>query len=151
MDFEAITTQEEFDTRIKERLDREKEKYEKKLKEFEGYKAKADEFQTKLNESNKKLESYEASKTRISELETKIAKYESDSVKTRIANEFGIPYELASRLSGDTEEEIRKDAQAISGFISKPGPLAPSAQSEEKVGKDNGLQKLAKGLFKEGE
>ena len=44
-------------------------------------------------------------------------KYEADSVKTRIARECGLSVELANRLSGDTEEDIKKDAEALKSVV----------------------------------
>lgn len=52
--------------------------------------------------------------------------YETSSLKTRIAHENGIPYELAGRLSGSNEEEIKKDAETMTKFLRKKDvpPLA---------------------------
>ena len=44
-------------------------------------------------------------------------KYEADSVKTRIARECGLSVELANRLSGDTEEDIKQDAEALKAVV----------------------------------
>jgi hypothetical protein len=51
----------------------------------------------------------------------------------RIAHETGLPYELAERLSGTTEEDIRKDAETLAQFTSQ-APATPSFSSEPPVG-----------------
>lgn len=47
----------------------------------------------------------------------------------RIAHENGIPYELANKLSGDTEEAIKKDAETFAKFIGKK-QTAPLGHTE---------------------
>ena len=38
---------------------------------------------------------------------------------------MGLPYEMASRLKGDTEEALREDAEALKGLMgNKTAPLA---------------------------
>ena len=49
--------------------------------------------------------------------------------KSRVTT--GIPFELAERLSGDTEEEIRKDAETLAKFIGGKQPPAPLKSSED--------------------
>ena len=51
------------------------------------------------------------------ESQAKIGQYELQTVKLRVAHELGIPYELAGRLNGTNEEEIKKDAETIKGFV----------------------------------
>ena len=46
-----------------------------------------------------------------------IAKYEKESKRVKVAMENGIPYELAGKLSGETEDEMKKDAEAFSKFL----------------------------------
>ena len=58
---------------------------------------------------------------------------------TRIALEFGLPYGLASRLSGETEEAIRADAKALAAMLggstspSAPPPLADTEAPAEEI------------------
>lgn len=124
-DFKVISTQEEFDAAIGERIKREKETLAKK---YEGYlspadfaekektsKAAYDELKGKYDKLQKDQEGHEKT---VQELNAKIKGYETDSVKTRIAHETGLPYEMAKRLAGDTEDDIRKDAEALSKLVS---------------------------------
>ena len=126
--FTPINTQEEFDRAISERIQRERDTLTKrfetenstKITQLEGQisdlTSKLDaankqvgtiaELQGKLDEANKQVAT-------IAELQAKIKGYETDSVKTRIAREVCLPYELAARLSGDDEKALREDAESL--------------------------------------
>ena len=146
MAFEAITTQEQLDSIIGERLKRERDTVEKKLREsiekeylekygdYEELKTKTDEygrqiegFNQTIKDNSEKIAGYEKSS---GEMQAKLKKYEMDSMKMKIAHEAGIPFELASRLSGEDEAAIRKDAESISKFISKKKTSAPLASAD---------------------
>ena len=129
-EFKPIETQEAFDEAIKERIARERDKYKdyeeiKKLNEELSSQVQA--VKEKLQESGNSGKEYEK---QIEELNARVKGYETDSAKTRIALEMGIPFEMGSRLHGDTEEEIRKDAEAIKSMLNITKPLAPSADPE---------------------
>lgn len=145
-EFKAITTQEEFDAAIGERIKREKETLAKK---YEGYlspaeiaekdkasKAALDDLKGKLEKAQKDAE---GSGKMVEELNARIKGYETDSVKTRIAHETGLPYEMAKRLTGDDEEAIRKDAEALSKLVganaTKGAPPLASRDSSGKQGR----------------
>lgn len=98
--FKPITSQDELDRIIKKRLDRER----KKIETIPEQKPNDD-------HSSELLEQISALKNQLSESQKKVAKYETDSVKNRIAAEYGIPAKFASRLAGETEEEIKADAE----------------------------------------
>ena len=129
-EFKPIETQEALDAIIKDRIARaEKTATEKAEEKFKGY-VSPDDLASKikeLNDQNTELgnslksarEDGENSKKTIADLESKVKKYETASVKSRIAHELGIPYELANKISGETEEEIRKDAEALKPFVTK--------------------------------
>lgn len=140
MTFTPIETQEAFDNAIKERLERERTTLTKK---FEGY-ISPEELAKQKEELNSKITALNASiqesstkyanyDKELAARDAKIKKYESDSVKTRIANEYGLPFEIASRLNGDSEEDIRQDAESLSKLISKK-TIAPLANHEEQKG-----------------
>lgn len=132
-EFTPITTQEQFEAAMKDRMDR----YAKK---FEGYtspddlaKIKSDydgqiATLTKAAEDNAKK--YAGYDKELAERDAKIKGYERASIKTRIAHEVGLPYELSGRLSGETEDDIRKDAEALVGLIGKGHQITPLASSE---------------------
>lgn len=129
-EFEPITTQEAFDQAIKKRLEQ-KETQIKKA--YEGYTSPEElekiknASQAQIDQLTQKVAEYEKVK---GELETKIAGYETDSVKTRVAIETGIPLDLKDRIKGTTEEEIRKDAESLKSYFAKSAPTAPLSTEE---------------------
>lgn len=129
-DFKVIETQEQFDTAIGDRLKRERESTEKK---FEGYLSPED-VEKKYSgymsaeDVEKKYKGY-LSPEDVAKKDAQIKKYETASVKARIAHETGIPFELVGRLNGETEDDIRKDAENLSKFIGIKG--APPLHSDE--------------------
>lgn len=125
-EFKTIETQEEFDAAIKARLDRNTKTVTDEVKKsYEGYLS-PDEVK-KLNEQIASLNSQLTEKeTAITDLTAKNKAYETASVKARIAREKGLPYELAERLSGESEEDIAADAESLAKFVSAdrhPAPL----------------------------
>lgn len=140
-EFKPITSQEELDLVIKDRLNRQSEKHSRELSEklasFEETKARLTESESKIGELTSLLEGngteldelkkqLEEKDALLSERDATLKKYERDSVKNNIATEYGIPRELADRLTGNTEEELRADAENLKAIIgvSKVPPLA---------------------------
>lgn len=117
-DFEPITTQDDFNARIKDRLERERKSVTSSVTaqfpNYEDYKAKADKYDADTSELNAKINDLTS---QIADRDAKIKKYETDSVKSQIAAEFGIPTAMVSRLAGETEEDIRKDAESLSALF----------------------------------
>lgn len=58
--------------------------------------------------------------------DARIQTYETDALKSRIAHEVGLPFEMSSRLNGSTEADIRKDAQSLLKLLKPKNPRAPS-------------------------
>ena len=121
-EFKPITTQEEFNTAISARLERERQKF----ADYEDLKAQVGTLTTERD----------TYKQQVDERDAKIRKYETDSVKTRIAAEKGLPASMASRLAGETEEEITQDADNLAQiFRTVKGP-APMFEGGNGGGKD---------------
>ena len=102
-DFTPITTQAEFDAAIAERLSRQEKSLAAK---YEGWMSSDDVSAVRAgyDKTIEELKSAkEASDRQLTEALEKIRGYESDSAKTRIALEVGIPYRMAKRLEGETE------------------------------------------------
>lgn len=139
MEFNPINTQEEFDAAISERLKREKETLTKKYSDYDELKKQSLDLQKQLGDANKALEDMKsASSTHeqsIADLTNKVKSYETSALKSRIAIEAGIPYELANRLSGEDEDSIRKDAEALSRLVVKS--QLPPLKSTESGGADS--------------
>lgn len=147
--FKVIETQEELDELISDRLARERSKY----ADYEDLKLKAAEFDgqvAKLNETNKALEEKVlASTALIDDLNKKVNAYEIDSVKTKVCLDLGLPYEMAKRLNGVNEDEIRNDAENMKGLFSSYR-VAPIASPEAQISnsKEDSLRELANSLKK---
>lgn len=133
-EFKTITTQEEFDAAIGDRLKRERDTVKKS---YEGYMS-PDDVAKKYagylspEDEAKKYRGY-LSPEEVAKKDASIRAYETNSVKMRIAHETGIPYELAGRLSGEKEEDIRKDAEALAKLINAGTPAPPLASTERGV------------------
>lgn len=156
MSFKAIETQEEFDRIISERLSRQKESFEKQLADYDQLKtAKVDlesqvgTLQSTIEQSKSGQEDYTK---QISDLTSKVAGYETANLRTRIALQNGLPYDLADRLVGEDEESIKADAERLSSFVTKQHS-APLKDVEPNIQKDenSAYRKLVDGLKTEGE
>lgn len=86
--------------------------------------------ETEMREQSKFKELLEQRETELAELKQHIAQQEAMRVRASIVSEFGLPEALADRLRGETEEELRTDAEALRGLIAPPAPPqhAPPAQ-----------------------
>ena len=93
--FEPITTQEAFDAAVEQRL-----------APYADY-----------NEIKAQNETYAG---QIVELNSRIQTYETEALKTRIAHEVGIPFDLAQRLTGSTVKGI---GVAPHSFASADAPV----------------------------
>ena len=131
-------TQEEFDAAIKDRLTRDREAQAKKTAEkyadYDELKTKTAEYEKQIAGFTEQLKGVEEKDKKIAELEGSVKKYEISALKTRIAHESGLDYSLASRLTGDTEDEIRTDAKSLSDTIGKMKTSAAPAKSTEPAG-----------------
>lgn len=158
MAFTVIETQEQLDAVIGDRIARaEKKAAENAAKEYADYedlKKKVTTYEAQLADYGKQLtDAQELAKGHTAEvdgLKAKIKEYETASVKARIAHEVGLPYELANRLAGDTEEAIRLDAETMAKFVAHNRPAAPMKSTAEPVGdsKEQAYRSLAQQLEK---
>lgn len=148
-EFTPIETQEAFDAAIKDRIDRAKNAVREEFKDYEDFKTKASDYDATVQEYEKKLSDLNASandkdKT-ISDLKEKVAKYESDSVKTRLAAEYGLTPETIEFMTGKDEKEWRQKAEKLAALTKKP---YPHKSTKETVGVESlarSLQKSMKG------
>lgn len=143
-EFVPIETQEAFDEALKDRLERKESAV---RKEYEGYLSPeqasekyagylsqdevAEKYKSYLSpeQAEEKYKGY-LSPEEASAKDAKIKAYETDSVKTRIALENGLPYEFGSRLAGEDEESIREDALRMAKLIKSNRSVPPLASNE---------------------
>lgn len=93
-------------------------------------------YEQQINDLQATIDAQKESLGSIDELKQEIESYKLKDIKTNIAVQAGIPLELAGRLSGETEEEIKADAEKIAGFVNKKQPL-PLRPSEPDVNNEN--------------
>lgn len=129
-EFKTIETQEEFDKMIQKRLEQKEREVSERFKDYlspeEVAKVKS-ELEGKIKAANDSLKaerdkSIEHSKV-VSELEQRAKNAETKWLKGKVAMEKGIPFELADRLIGETEEELLKDAESVSSLFKAAPPL----------------------------
>lgn len=153
MAFEPIMTQEALDAIISDRLKREREKTAEKYADYDAIKEKVGEYEKQLNGMNKQLETLSEKEKEIESLKAANQKYETDSVKTRLAHEAGLPYGSTKYISGTTEDEIKASIADFQSFTKSFAPVAPLASSEPKQtpegAKMNALKRLNESLHKE--
>ena len=121
--------------------------YKEKIEELGGLSEKVQHYEKQLEELQNALQTKEQELAQVDELQSKLKSYELENLKIKIANQAGIPLDLASRLSGETEEEIKADAEKLAGFINqKPTlPLKPT-EPENIDPKEQAYSKLLENL-----
>lgn len=153
-EFKIIETQEQFDSAIKGRLEREKSKYDAQISELEGkMKSQADEAAKQISELTAALNAAKEEKTefdtKMEEMNAKLKEHELHSVKTQVAHELGLSYEAVDFLQGSDADEIRKSAEALKGLVgTKTAPLA-NVEPETQTSEEAALRKLSQSLKKE--
>lgn len=137
-DFKVIESQEDFDKAIQKRLaqkDREAaEKYKDYLSPDDVAEMKA-EYEKRIKDAAEQVksvkESYATQDAEFKALTERAEKAERSLLKNRIAHENGLPLELSARLIGDTEEELKADAESLVSFM-KPQTAPPLMSMEPK-------------------
>lgn len=148
-EFKVIETQEQLDAIIKSRLDREKAKYSdydtlsEKIKNLETE-------NTNLKQAITEKETSESTNlTRITELEKDVINWKNKSLKQQIAMKNGLPFDLADRLQGDSEESLNEDAERLASLVSVKNytqPLADKEPNFESKGTDAAWRDVVKNL-----
>ena len=154
-DFIAITSQEQLDSVIGDRLKRNEEKWQKKYEGFlspDEVEAKFSDLQKQLTDTtnaldsiNKKSASYEKD---LAERDAKIKGYEVSSMKHKIAHELGLSYDAVDFIQGDDEETIKASADKFKSLVGS-NHSTPSFSNEPDVANDKNasIKKLAQNLM----
>lgn len=148
-EFKVIETQEQLDAIIKTRLDREKAKYSdydtlsEKIKNLETE-------NTKLKQTITDKETNESTTaSRIADLEKDVTTWKQKSLKQQIAMKNGLPFDLAERLQGDSEESLNEDAERLASLVNVKNytqPLADKEPNFETKGTDAAWRDVVKNL-----
>lgn len=138
-EFKAINTQEEFDAAIKSRLDRERKTIEGKYSDYESLKTQiAALTKEKGDLEQKAADEKKTIQDQLDAANAKAKKLELDSIRTKVAIEKKLPLDLRTRLAGETEEEIKADADNLAKLFSAeqrrnlPGFSAGTPEPEDK-------------------
>ena len=149
-DFKVIETQEQFNEIIKERLERErnsvKKEYEEKYKDYDEMKNRISTFDDEKANYSKQIKELQEKASSIDVLTQKNKQLETDSLKVKVALTNGLPYEMASRLNGEDEESLLKDAQTMAQFMQTKGPIYRDPESKAKELGDSAYKNLVKNL-----
>lgn len=139
-EFTPITTQEQLDALIGERIRRAETKAAEKFADYDTIKAQNDQLAAQIAQLTDQVKAqtqtaaeHEAS---VNQLTAKVQEYETASVKTRIALEVGLPYQMAERLQGADEKAIRADAEAMKGYMGTPGGAPLGSNEPTHTGSD---------------
>lgn len=108
------------------------------------------EMTTNLEGLSKEKESHEKT---VLDLTSKVTGYETASLRTKIALQHGLPYDIAGRLVGEDEKSITEDAKKMAEYFGKKEPAPPLKSVEPNVsaGKDGAYKSLLENLNLEGD
>lgn len=116
-EFKVIETQEQLNEIIQKRLEREKSKF----ADYEDLTEKVKKLEADKLDLEKTITTYKESEgtnlNRISELEKTVSGWEHKALKQKVAIEHNLPFELASRLVGDSEESLNEDAERLASLV----------------------------------
>lgn len=142
-EFTPITTQEDLDRVIKDRVERAKESARKEFADYEQLKKDNAGYSAQIADLQKQLESSKAYPQQIADLQKQLAKRETDSAKIMAAVKHSIPMDMADRISGTTAEEIEADAAKIAAYFKNPAmPLRSPEPSGEPNTSTSALKEL---------
>lgn len=110
--------------------------------DYEDLKTTNQSLQGQLQQLQETLDEKETALNGVEDIKQELEKYKLKDLKTSIAVEAGIPLELAGRLSGETEEDIKADAETLAGLV-KTKQTLPLKHTEPHVDdKEAGLKKM---------
>lgn len=152
-DFKVINTQEEFDERIKERIER----AEKKVREeFKGWSSPEDLKKitdqhaadlAKLNDSHaEELKKYAGYDEKFNAQASRIHELEVGALKTRIANEKKLPWDAVEFLQGDDEKSINESADKLSRLSAHSATFTRNTERDNVDSKESMWRDLANKL-----
>ena len=148
-EFKTIETQEQLDAIIKSRLDREKAKY----SDYDTLAEKIKKLETENTSLKQTITDKETSESttasKIADLEKDVITWKNKSLKQQIAMKNGLPFDLADRLQGDSEESLNEDAERLASLVNVKNytqPLADKEPNFESKGTDAAWRDVVKSL-----
>ena len=162
-DFKPITTQEELDSIIVKRLERESkkvtkevtEKYQKELDEAKKIQGNFAKLQQELDKVTKEAGLYakakqdlEQTQNTLAEMTKKVRDYETQHIKTEVALKNGLDISAVDFIKGDTAEEIQASAEQLKSLVDKNANSLPMRESKPADSTEAALRGFANDLFK---
>ena len=110
------------------------------------------EYEKRLNDAQKRIDSFEdANRDELEKREHKLKKAQEELEKksreldalnrkvltTRIAAEYDLPQDMASRLQGDTEQDLREDAEKLQALLAPRSARIPAPVRQEGANSGN--------------
>lgn len=108
-EFNPINTQEEFDSAVRKRY------------------GDVEDLQGQITKLTGERDTHAGT---IENLQKELNGYKTAELKNRIAREKGIPLDMAHRLSGETEKDLRTDADTLAGHLRSYKGAAPLADPD---------------------
>lgn len=130
MSFTPINTEDEFNTAIQERLNRERSKF----SDYDDLKEKASKYEELLKADWEKkahgleddLAKARADKTaaddKTASEKARADKAEQELLRYKVSAKYKLPSDLSDRIKGTTEEEMEKDAEQLSKLLGTGNP-----------------------------
>jgi len=141
-DFKPITSQEQLNKIIQERVSREKKKSEEVTNQISAISKQLEELTEKYQEAEK---SSSELAEKYKKLQTENEMYAKNALKQKVATENNLPANAVEFLQGDTDEELTQSAAKLRSLLS---PQQPIAQNNTQDVENNGLQELLNALTK---
>lgn len=156
-EFKIIETQEQLDAILKDRIERAKktteESVRKEFADYESVKAENEDLKKKLEEASTSVKGFDEKKKeyedKIAELQSENKKINIANIKIKVAQEAGLPIEIADRLTGEDKDAIKADAEKMAKYMSSPqvAPFGAAEPISEKADAfSRGLEKLARDI-----
>lgn len=149
-EFTPINSQEEFDKAIASRLQRERDKAVKETEErfadYEQIKSDSASWKEKFEKASGQLTEKNAE---VDKLNAQVKANETANTRAKVARDLGIPYDMADRIKGETEEEMKEDAKILAGFVKSSQGVPPLGDPEPPIDQDDksaGLREMLKTL-----
>ena len=116
-EFKIIETQEQLNEIIKKRLEREK----LKVADYDDLAEKVKNLEADNLNLKNTIKTYKENEgtnlNKISELEKTVSGWEHKALKQKVAISHNLPFDLASRLVGDSEESLNEDAERLASLV----------------------------------
>ena len=149
-EFTPINSQEEFDKAIASRLQRERDKAVKETEErfadYEQIKSDSASWKEKFEKASGQLTEKNAE---VDKLNAQVKANETANTRAKVARELGIPFDMADRIKGETEDEMKEDAKILASFVKSSQPAPPLGDPEPPIEQDDknaGLREMLKTL-----